>query len=97
MSDDMYLDPTGVKLTPSHHGKDCAGYVICCDECAFFQECFPDWRTFTPEEEEAELIDRFARRHGAQCFGSSPAQIMTPEESAELAEEWRVKLGLLEK
>lgn len=43
------LDPTGVKLTPSFHGKECLGngewpgYECCCDECDFFQVCFPEY------------------------------------------------------
>lgn len=46
---DPYLDPTGVRLTPSYHGKDCLGNgnhpggECCCDECAWYLECWPDW------------------------------------------------------
>ena len=42
------LDPTGTKLTPSFHGKECLGngewpgYECCCDECDYFQVCFPE-------------------------------------------------------
>lgn len=42
-------DPTGTKLTPSYHGKDCLdngehpGIKCCCDECGFFLECFPEY------------------------------------------------------
>lgn len=48
MTPDELLDPTGVKLTPSFHGRDCLGngewpgYECCCDECDFFQACFPE-------------------------------------------------------
>lgn len=44
------LDPsTGIKLSPSWHGKECMGngdwlgYECCCDECDHYQACFPDW------------------------------------------------------
>lgn len=50
--DDPYLDPTGVRITPSWQGKDCLGngehpgYECCCDECAFFLVCFPEYDVF---------------------------------------------------
>ena len=48
-SKDPYLDPTGVRLTPSYHGQECQGngehpgIECCCDACAFFLECFPEY------------------------------------------------------
>ena len=56
MNDDNCIDPTGVKLTPSWHGKDCLGngehpgIECCCDECAWYLECWPDY------QELAELL-----------------------------------------
>ena len=37
-------------LTPGYHGEACLGngshpgIECCCDECAFYLTCFPDWR-----------------------------------------------------
>ena len=37
-------------LTPGYHGEHCRhngenpDYEIACDECAFFLECFPEWK-----------------------------------------------------
>lgn len=48
-SQDDLIDPTGIKLTPSWHGKECLGngenpgIECCCDECAFFLECWPEY------------------------------------------------------
>lgn len=51
-SPDELVDPsTGIKLTPSWHGRECLGngdwlgYECCCDECDHYQVCFPDWDT----------------------------------------------------
>lgn len=39
-----------VKLTPSLNGVDCLGngehedIEICCDECDYYFDCFPDWK-----------------------------------------------------
>ena len=44
------IDPaTGILLTPSYHGAECAGNgadggEYCCEECDHFLICFPDWR-----------------------------------------------------
>ena len=38
---DLRKDPTGVLLTPSPGGTDCAGNPTCCDECDYFLDCFP--------------------------------------------------------
>lgn len=49
---EQLLDPTGVKLTPSWHGKECLGsgdwlgYECCCDNCDHFLVCFPDWEDY---------------------------------------------------
>lgn len=40
---------TNEELTPSFHGEDCLyngeheGFEICCDECDFYLDCFPEW------------------------------------------------------
>ena len=37
-------------LTPSYHGCQCRhngenpDYMIACDECDYYMQCFPDWR-----------------------------------------------------
>lgn len=42
------IDVTGAPLTPSYHGSECAGnghnpdYEICCDNCDYYFECFPE-------------------------------------------------------
>lgn len=46
---DPVIDPdTGIRLTPSCDGKDCLGNgehgPCCCDECDFYQLCFPNWK-----------------------------------------------------
>lgn len=47
-ADDL-IDPTGILLTPSLHGKDClgngehTGIECCCDECDHFLTCFPEY------------------------------------------------------
>lgn len=49
-----FTDPaTGIVLEPSFHGENCLGngthekYECCCDECAYYLECFPDWREWS--------------------------------------------------
>ena len=48
--EEIFLDPTGIILTPSYHGEKCVGNgendECCCDECDFYLECFPDWKTW---------------------------------------------------
>ena len=50
--DNLLIDPTGTVLTPSFYGEQCAGngehpgIECCCDECAFYLACFPDWQDF---------------------------------------------------
>lgn len=49
LSAEDLTDPTGTKLTPSYHGESCLGngehegIECCCDECDYYQACFPDW------------------------------------------------------
>lgn len=46
--DDMIDPSTGIKITPSYHGKDCLGngehpgYECCCDNCEHFLNCYPE-------------------------------------------------------
>ena len=45
---DKILDVTGAELTPGDpercqgNGKD-PRFEICCDECDYYLDCFPDW------------------------------------------------------
>ena len=49
----MYIDITGIELTPGNNGDDCLGngehfdengeiIEMCCDECSFLMCCLPD-------------------------------------------------------
>lgn len=55
------LDP---ELTPSWHGQDCQGngehpgIECCCDECAHYLECFPDWEQLI-DATASQILDRF--------------------------------------
>ncbi len=46
------LDPTGAELAPGEPDK-CEGngkdprFEICCDECDYYQLCFPEWNVQT--------------------------------------------------
>lgn len=66
---DKILDVTGAELTP---GKpdECQGngehpdFEICCDECDYYLDCFPDWEARlkaiaagTAHLQEHELIE----------------------------------------
>ena len=65
------IDPSiGLLLTPSYHGADCAGNgengeACCCDECNYFQICFPELKSrYWPDLEgmdTAELLALYDR------------------------------------
>ena len=47
-------DPaTGVELNPGPGGRDCPGNGMlpqiecCCDECAYYLLCFPNWQEYS--------------------------------------------------
>lgn len=50
LAEDLTDPSTGIELTPSWHGEHCLGngdhsdIECCCDECNFYQACFPDWK-----------------------------------------------------
>lgn len=55
------IDPsTGIKLTPSYHGKECLGngehpgVECCCDECDYYLTCFPDWKPVSVWDENLQ-------------------------------------------
>lgn len=82
-----YLDPSGVKLTPSYHGQECLGngrwigYECCCDECDFYLECFPD----AEDEAFADLMERVADARGEQL--QAEAERLNADPAAAVPEE----------
>ena len=61
------IDPaTGILLTPSYHGEDCAGNgadggECCCDECNYCQICYPELAArYWPELEGMSMDELLA-------------------------------------
>lgn len=53
---------TNEELTPSFHGEDCLyngeheEFEICCDECDFYLDCFPEWM---PDENFTGNLEKY--------------------------------------
>ena len=50
MEERLYAEKEKEILTPSYHGCQCRhngenpDYMIACDECDYYLQCFPDWK-----------------------------------------------------
>ncbi len=58
----MFTDVTGTQLIPGNHSKDCPGngsftdkdgnpIEICCDECDYMLDCFPELHPTSKSQE----------------------------------------------
>ena len=59
------IDVTGTPLTPSRQGRKCLGngehpeYECCCDECAYYLYCFPQFDVFNKNKFVKKVMKLF--------------------------------------